>query len=110
MFFFSSRRRHTRFKCDWSSDVCSSDLDLLQQEVLKIHAVRTRSKCRALRAGRRDTDVIVLEFDVIVGMSRYLGDLEDAVHFAPEITVLIEGNLAMQGLQLGRLDVIAISL
>src|SRR5260370_294579 len=25
-FFFSSRRRHTRFKCDWSSDVCSSDL------------------------------------------------------------------------------------
>src|SRR4030066_926570 len=26
--FFSSRRRHTRFKCDWSSDVCSSDLDL----------------------------------------------------------------------------------
>src|SRR5260370_4981526 len=28
-FFFSSRRRHTRFKCDWSSDVCSSDLSLL---------------------------------------------------------------------------------
>src|SRR5260370_204861 len=25
IFFFSSRRRHTRFKCDWSSDVCSSD-------------------------------------------------------------------------------------
>src|SRR2546430_1078574 len=27
LFFFSSRRRHTRFDCDWSSDVCSSDLD-----------------------------------------------------------------------------------
>src|SRR5690242_20892761 len=26
MFFFSSRRRHTRLTCDWSSDVCSSDL------------------------------------------------------------------------------------
>src|SRR5689334_24760432 len=25
--FFSSRRRHTRWNCDWSSDVCSSDLD-----------------------------------------------------------------------------------
>src|SRR3954463_12670664 len=25
-FFFSSRRRHTRLSCDWSSDVCSSDL------------------------------------------------------------------------------------
>src|SRR2546430_7682496 len=28
-FFFSSRRRHTRFDCDWSSDVCSSDLALV---------------------------------------------------------------------------------
>src|SRR5438067_11537947 len=27
MFFFSSRRRHTRSKRDWSSDVCSSDLE-----------------------------------------------------------------------------------
>src|SRR5256886_11031119 len=27
-FFFSSRRRHTRFDCDWSSDVCSSDLQI----------------------------------------------------------------------------------
>src|SRR5690606_39579080 len=26
-FFFSSRRRHTRFSRDWSSDVCSSDLE-----------------------------------------------------------------------------------
>src|SRR3989475_2767078 len=28
-FFFSSRRRHTRSDCDWSSDVCSSDLRVL---------------------------------------------------------------------------------
>src|SRR2546430_12620886 len=35
-FFFSSRRRHTRFDCDWSSDVCSSDLKdvMCQVEVL----------------------------------------------------------------------------
>src|SRR5690242_21947267 len=26
-FLFSSRRRHTRLTCDWSSDVCSSDLE-----------------------------------------------------------------------------------
>src|SRR5688572_17659512 len=31
-FFFSSRRRHTRFDCDWSSDVCSSDLVYLCME------------------------------------------------------------------------------
>src|SRR5438034_7002056 len=30
-FFFSSRRRHTRSLCDWSSDVCSSDLLVLAQ-------------------------------------------------------------------------------
>src|SRR2546427_2715810 len=32
-FFFSSRRRHTRFDCDWSSDVCSSDLHVVHEEV-----------------------------------------------------------------------------
>src|SRR6266480_5678912 len=31
-FFFSSRRRHTRLTCDWSSDVCSSDLLTLPSE------------------------------------------------------------------------------
>src|SRR3989475_6351805 len=30
-FFFSSRRRHTRFDCDWSSDVCSSDLVIVDE-------------------------------------------------------------------------------
>src|SRR2546430_3944373 len=31
LFFFSSRRRNTVFDCDWSSDVCSSDLRLLRE-------------------------------------------------------------------------------
>src|SRR5256886_4197593 len=31
-FFFSSRRRHTRFDCDWSSNVCSSDLPYIQDD------------------------------------------------------------------------------
>src|SRR5688572_51950 len=34
-FFFSSSRRHTSFDCDWSSDVCSSDLILLLLPFLK---------------------------------------------------------------------------
>src|SRR6266480_7364757 len=33
-FFFSSRRRHTRLTCDWSSDVCSSDLDAQLKHVV----------------------------------------------------------------------------
>src|SRR5256885_10043739 len=32
-FFFSSRRRHTRLQGDWSSDVCSSDLDSTPAEL-----------------------------------------------------------------------------
>src|SRR5207253_5305942 len=44
-FFFSSRRRHTRWPRDWSSDVCSSDLGLLKFATL-IHLTwlsRTRN-------------------------------------------------------------------
>src|SRR5215204_733779 len=37
-FFFSSRRRHTRSLCDWSSDVCSSDLADLGAEVVKVES------------------------------------------------------------------------
>src|SRR5256885_4910522 len=35
MFFFSSRRRHTRLQGDWSSDVCSSDLSYTLHAVVK---------------------------------------------------------------------------
>src|SRR5262249_57299596 len=36
-FFFSSRRRHTRLVSDWSSDVCSSDLELPRQPAEFVH-------------------------------------------------------------------------
>src|SRR5205809_343758 len=36
-FFFSIRRRHTRCSRDWSSDVCSSDLDSIVKTVVLIH-------------------------------------------------------------------------
>src|SRR4030066_890360 len=39
-FFFSSRRRHTRFKCDWSSDVCSSDLSKYIKAGFTVHIER----------------------------------------------------------------------
>src|SRR6266480_2797231 len=35
-FFFSSRRRHTRLTCDWSSDVCSSDLEAAREDALVV--------------------------------------------------------------------------
>src|SRR3989475_2917139 len=60
-FFFSSRRRHTRFDCDWSSDVCSSDLELMQQAgterpgtmaaVLGLATAEVEAACRAASSG-----------------------------------------------------------
>src|SRR5437879_7442393 len=38
-FFFSSRRRHTRYIGDWSSDVCSSDLATMYGELLPTNIV-----------------------------------------------------------------------
>src|SRR5260221_9164086 len=39
-FFFSSRRRHTRSLCDWSSDVCSSDLyQIRRRRMIELHAM-----------------------------------------------------------------------
>src|SRR6266446_9925408 len=38
IFFFSSRRRHTILQGDWSSDVCSSDLETLPARVVAIEA------------------------------------------------------------------------
>src|SRR5256885_14285462 len=35
VFFFSSRRRHTRLQGDWSSDVCSSDLEEIGANIVK---------------------------------------------------------------------------
>src|SRR2546430_8571944 len=41
-FFFSSRRRHTRFDCDWSSDVCSSDLPPVPDRLFIWHLGKSR--------------------------------------------------------------------
>src|SRR5207247_1332561 len=42
LFFFSSRRRHTRSTRDWSSDVCSSDLKTLRETALYFSGLRQR--------------------------------------------------------------------
>src|SRR5688500_20138263 len=48
LFFFSSRRRHTRLQGDWSSDVCSSDLPTYRRCRPSPTAARAR---RARRGG-----------------------------------------------------------
>src|SRR2546430_6820142 len=58
LFFFSSRRRHTRFDCDWSSDVCSSDLTIFRVPtcMLEVHV-----SSRVLRSPTRE-DITPLTF------------------------------------------------
>src|SRR3712207_9426920 len=51
VFFFSSRRRHTRYWRDWSSDVCSSDLSFERQDPqrARLEAGETRARGHDLR-------------------------------------------------------------
>src|SRR6516164_7991557 len=48
IFFFSSGRRHTRWNCDWSSDVCSSDLILAASDRA---GLRQKDRGRQARGG-----------------------------------------------------------
>src|SRR5256886_4107795 len=52
LFFFSSRRRHTRFDCDWSSDVCSSDLCLRDQDAAFRNFFARRARYPRFKAKR----------------------------------------------------------
>src|SRR5688572_31283567 len=56
-FFFSSRRRHTRFDCDWSSDVCSSDLNFLWLELAVAALLSRAMKQKAYAAAGVDIDL-----------------------------------------------------
>src|SRR5690606_39340504 len=52
LLFFSSRRRHTRFSRDWSSDVCSSDLHHLAAQNLSNRAIGRRLGMHHTTVGR----------------------------------------------------------
>src|SRR5688572_31084017 len=54
--FFSSRRRHTRFDCDWSSDVCSSDL-----EMFGLSPMPERTDLKPVITGRAESDHVIVE-------------------------------------------------
>src|SRR2546430_13288622 len=64
-FFFSSRRRHTRFDCDWSSDVCSSDLGAIAVDVQAADEVISDLEGTTVEV-RWDADI-----DVLIGARRH---------------------------------------
>src|SRR5437016_10111203 len=55
LFFFSSRRRHTRLVSDWSSDVCSSDLYGRRSAQQDLHRERARAWWADLRPHQKQT-------------------------------------------------------
>src|SRR5438034_3272883 len=59
-FFFSSRRRHTRSLCDWSSDVCSSDLQTDRDRSRRALRLLTPAH-RLVQGGRGAIEVAGLE-------------------------------------------------
>src|SRR5438309_5801741 len=90
-FFFSSRRRHTRWNCDWSSDVCSSDL-IATPTMDSLTLAFALEGVRALQLGGRGaTDLLAVSLsttdyvghaygpdsreihDQVVRLDRYLG-------------------------------------
>src|SRR5207249_5314968 len=66
-FFFSSRRRHTRSKRDWSSDVCSSDLYHYNAAELQREAERARALgCEMIVTTEKDAVKIAPEWIGVV--------------------------------------------
>src|SRR5205807_3869917 len=68
LFFFSSRRRHTRLQGDWSSDVCSSDLSVGQKADVDLYL-------KLFRAQRKES------FAVLVANAQIVKTALDPVHF-----------------------------
>src|SRR6266536_5255925 len=74
-FFFSSRRRHTRSTRDWSSDVCSSDLEVDQD-------VADRSIQLALDAGVNHFDVAASYGDAELRLGPWMPRIRDRIFLA----------------------------
>src|SRR6266480_4219772 len=84
-FFFSSRRRHTRLTCDWSSDVCSSDLDRgfqhsvaeIRGHFLAIGIFRQREAASEIAIG--SLDAMEFSFLIFLHAFAFSENAEDAI-------------------------------
>src|SRR3712207_2372263 len=83
VFFFSSRRRHTRYWRDWSSDVCSSDLEFLKSRSPLFKADRIKIPL-LIAQGANDPRVKQAESEQIVGALRKAGKPVEYLLFPDE--------------------------
>src|SRR5256885_10817923 len=94
MLFFSSRRRHTRLQGDWSSDVCSSDLESSQK--------RVKDRISSLHSKIAETRE---EFEI--SHKQHQQVLTDLARVSAELEELREENLKLEhgrGLRAGALE------
>src|SRR6267378_7005209 len=99
-FFFASRRRHTRSLRDWSSDVCSSDLDALGEffdktpSVARTIIAKALSAARAREAARKARELVRKKSGLEGGLLP--GKLADCSVSDPKLTelYLVEGDSA----------------
>src|SRR2546430_1252164 len=97
-FFFSSRRRHTRFDCDWSSDVCSSDLrDADRKDVYELarHLGALSQKARAGKLAPADMQGGCFTISSLGGIG---GTAFTPIINAPEVAILGVSRSSMQPL------------
>src|SRR2546430_15657412 len=91
VFFFSSRRRHTRFDCDWSSDVCSSDLGashFIQQIFTAIFLTNCTQLSELIRTGKLDF-MLLLPVNTRFMISFRQVDLGGFVNAASAVAVMV---------------------
>src|SRR5207249_2600626 len=78
--FFSSRRRHTRSKRDWSSDVCSSDLAGIETAFVRFDNLGN-SPWANVKLGKFELDNLLSEKRIILLSNN--GGLYQSYHFVP---------------------------
>src|SRR5260221_4870971 len=91
IFFFTSRRRHTRSLCDWSSDVCSSDL------------VTARVLADVPGMGR----VRVVEIEpAVLEMDRFFRHVNDTALARPNVSVIVDDARSALQIDPTRYDIV----
>src|SRR6266498_6029889 len=111
-FFFSSRRRHTRCGRDWSSDVCSSDLRWLAEELVDAAPripVRDRATLRAHYPGRTDEEIaealVKHASRATAGIGAAAGAVAGVEYFAPPTLLAIPVQLAAETLAVAAVEI-----